>query len=295
MIKEMFKQNKSMNHFEENEAVLVKEGDHVAELFVELGINTEEIHPNILRKLKLLNKRTKTFKDEEKAIHIAQELFRYYEKNFPDKKFTDQEKKTILVGTVFTDIGKTGPRDATPEQEEIILDIYSVENIDRQPEEITLLQFMNKYFSGDAEKRLGTIITIEKISRNMTMREFYNLHPEWTLDIISGDGVPPEAIGAAAVHHALEGVNPQNIIGKDGRFTKYFGDNTSFSRDDKLIIVLDKYDAARRRGKMTHAQAIEFVRKKIKSNEQFAEDKEFEELLNNLGAMISRDKKIYEG
>lgn len=272
-----------------------KEKDRIAELFIELGISTEEIHPNILRKLKLLNERTQTFKDEEKAIHIAQELFRYYEENYPDKKFTDQEKKTVLVGTLFTDIGKTGPRDATSEQEEIILDIYSIENIDKPPEEITLLQFMNNNFPGDAEKRLETIETIEKISRNMTMREFYNLHPEWTLDIVSGDGVPPEAIGAAAAHHALEGVNPKNIINKDGRFTKYFGGNVSFSRDDKLIIILDKYDAARRRSKMTHAQAIEFVRKKIKSNEQFAGDEEFEELVNNLDAMISKNEKIYEG
>lgn len=276
-----------------NEVTLSKERDRMNELFLELGIDVENIHPNILRKLRLLNKETHTFRDEERAIHIAQALFRYYELNFPDQKFTDQEKKTVLVGTLFTDIGKTGPRNATPEQEKVILSIYNVENVFK-PEETTLLQFMQKYFPKDAEHRLATIETIEKVSRNMTMREFYNLHPEWTLEIISGDGVPLEAVGAAAAHHALEGVNPQYIIDKDSRFTKYFGDNISFSRDDKLIIILDKYDAARRRGKMTHAQAIEFVRNKIKSNEQFSSDSEFEELLDNLDMMISTDEKIYE-
>ena len=159
---------------------------------------------------------------------------------------------------------------------------------------VTLEQFVKEYFPEDVEKKLTVIETIEKITRDMTMREFYNLHSEWTLGIISGDGVPPEAIAAAAVHHALEGVNPQNIIGQDGRFTKYFGNNISFSRDDKLIIILDKYDAARRRGKMNHNQAIEFVRNKINSNEQFTGDTEFNELLNNLDAMISSDAKLYE-
>lgn len=276
-----------------NELTLTKERDHVAELFLELGIDIEKINPDILRKLRLLNRETQTFKDEERSIHIAQALFEYYEMNFPDRKFTYQEKKTVLVGTMFTDIGKTGPRNATLEQEKIILDIYGVENISK-PEETTLLQFMNKYFPKDTEEKLAIIETIEEVARDITMREFYNLHPEWTLGIISGDGVPLEAIGAAAAHHTLEGVNPQNIIGKDGRFTKYFGDNISFSRDDKLIIVLDKYDAARRRGKMTHGEAIEFVRRKIKANEQFSNDAEFEELLNNLNAMISANESIYK-
>ena len=276
-----------------DETALNKEGDPVADLFFNLGIDIEKINPLILRKLRLLNQETNTFKDEKMAIYIARALFRYYAENIPHKKFTDQEEKTVLVGTLFTDIGKTGPRNATPEQEKIILDIYNVENIFK-PEETTLLQFINKHFPDDAETRLVTIETIEKVARNMTMREFYNLHSEWTLKIISGDGVPLEAVAAAATHHMLEGINPEEIVGKDGRFTRYFGDNVSFSRDDKLIIILDKYDAGRRRGKLTHVQAIELIRNKIKGNEQFAEDEEFEELLDNLDTMIATSETIYE-
>jgi len=253
----------------------------------------KEVHPNIIRKLRLLNEKSETFKDEERSIHIARALFKYYEEKFPDKKFAEEEQRTVLIGTIFTDIGKTGPRDATHEQEKVILDIYNVENIIK-PEEITLVQFMSRYFPKDAERRLTTIETIKNVNRGMTMREFYNLHPEWTLEIISGDGVPLEAIAAAAAHHALEGVNPQDIIGQDGRFTKYFGENVSFDRAEKLIILLDKYDAFRRRGKKGHKEAIELVREKIRSNSDFAEDTEFEELLDNLDAIIMANGEVYE-
>ena len=277
-----------------NEVILVKERDHVAESFLKIGVDIEKIHPNILRKLRLLNKETQTFKDEEKAIRTAQALFLYYEVNFPNKKFTDQEKKTVLVGTIFTDIGKTGPRNATSEQEKLILSIFNIESREHGKEDLLSIQeYLQRYFPEDWDSRVKEL-SFMGLDSNMTMRRFWNMHTPWTLEIISGDGVPPEAIAAAAAHHALEGINPQNIIGKDGRFTKYFGDNISFSRDDKLIIILDKYYAARRRGKMTHVQAIEFIRKKIKSNEQFSDDSEFEELLSNLDAMISADERVYE-
>ena len=262
------------------------------ELFEELGLNMEKFNPNILRKLFLLNKRTEIFKDEERSVHVAHALFRYYEDKLPNERFTDEEKRTILIGTMFTDIGKTGPRDATPEQEEVILDIYNVENI-IDPKKITLAQFINDNFPEDADGRLTTLKEMG-IDGGIKMREFYNLHVKWTFEIISGDGVPPEAVATAATHHMLEGINPEEIVGKDGRFTRYFGDNVSFDRAEKLIIILDKYDAFRRRGKKEHKEAIELVRDKIRSNPNFAEDGEFEELLDNLDAMLSADERVYE-
>ena len=274
-----------------NEVTMIKERDRVAELFTKIGINIEKTNPNIIRKLRLLDRETKTFKDEEKAIHIAQALFKYYETKLPDKKFSKQEMKTVLIGTVFADIGKTGPRNATSEQEEVVLGIYNIENI-IDPNKITLAQFVGDNFPKDADNRLATLKELG-IDGNITMREFYNLHARWTLEIISGDGVPAEAVAAAATHHILEGINPEEIVGKDGRFTRYFGDNVSFDRAERLIIILDKYDAARRRGEKTHKEAIEFVRNKVKSNPDFSQDEEFGTLLNDLDAMISADSKIY--
>src|SRR3989338_1189642 len=87
------------------------ERDHMRELFKELGLDIEKMNPNIVRKLLLLNEKTGTFKDEERAIHLAQALFKFYEDNPPNQRFSALEKKTVLIGTMFTDIGKTGARD----------------------------------------------------------------------------------------------------------------------------------------------------------------------------------------
>lgn len=269
-----------------------KERDPIAELFFEVGVDIEKINPDIVRKLRLLNKETLTLKDEERAIRTARALFKYYQEKFPDNKFSDQEMRTVLVGTLFTDIGKTGPRNATPEQEEVVLDTYAVESI-IDPKKTTLEQFVRDNFPEDADSRMAAFKEIG-VEGDVTMREFYNLHSRWTLEIISGDGVPLEAVAGAASHHMLEDVNPEEIVGKDRRFTRYFGDNASFDRAEKLIIILDKYDAYRRRSKKDHKEAIELVRKRIESNPSFAGDEEFTSLLNNLDAMISADETIYE-
>src|SRR3989338_5024526 len=275
----------------ENEVTLTKERDHITKLFLELGIDIKAVHPNIVRKLRLLNEKTKKFfEDEEQALHLARMLFRYYEEKLPDGVFTEEEKRIVLVGTIFTDIGKTGPRDATPEQEELILSIFNVESKKPgQAETLSLQTYLQINFPDKYNNMIEKISVISGLSPEMTMRQFWNMHSQWTLDIISGDGVPSEAIAAAAAHHLLEGVNPEEIVGKDGRFTRYFGANISFDRPEKLIIILDKYYAARRRSDATHEEAIKFVSNKIKSNKWFSKDKEFEELLNNLDAMLLND------
>jgi hypothetical protein len=121
----------------------------------------------------------------------------------------------------------------------------------------------------------------------MTMREFWNLHSAWTLHVLQGDGVPMEAVPAAATHHILENVNPDSLIAEDGRFTKYFGKHASFERPEKLVILLDKYDAALRRGRCTHDQAIASLREVIANNHRFCGDHGFLELIEDLDKVMT--------
>jgi hypothetical protein len=89
-------------------------------------------------------------------------------------------------------------------------------------------------------------------------------------------------VPAAATHHILENVNPDSLVADDGRFTKYFGKHASFERPEKLVILLDKYDAALRRGRCTHDQAIASLRDVIGRNHRFRGDREFLELIEDL-------------
>jgi hypothetical protein len=105
------------------------------------------------------------------------------------------------------------------------------------------------------------------------------------LHVIQSDGVPSEAVPAAAAHHLLENVNPDAIVAEDGRFTKYFGEHASFERPEKLVILLDKYDALRRRGHGTHGDAIARLRAVIAASRRFAEDRTFFTLIEDLDAV----------
>jgi hypothetical protein len=108
----------------------------------------------------------------------------------------------------------------------------------------------------------------------------------WTLHILQGDGVPAEAVPAAATHHILENVSPDSLIAENGRFTKCFGKHAAFERPEKLVILLDKYDAALRRGRCAHDQAIASLREVIAKNHRFRGDHGFLELIEDLDEVM---------
>jgi hypothetical protein len=147
------------------------------------------------------------------------------------------------------------------------------------------MQFLRTYFPADAEERIRRFAALG-LDPKMPLREFWNLHSTWTLEIVEAGGVPPEVIPAAAAHHLLEDVNPGPIVAVDRRFTRSFGDNATFDRAEKLIIVLDKYDALRRRGGRTHDEAIAWLRDRVANNPHFRGDVELATLIADLDAVV---------
>jgi len=258
----------------------------LSDILTEVGLDIGEIAPRIVDRLELLNAGTHTLEDGIHAIEIAGKLFDFYKNNKPLESFNDVEKKIVLIGSIFSDIGKTGPPGTTDEQKHLITDMFGVENI-KNPQ-MSVKEFFEMYFEKTALDKLRIIQDLQ-LDPEMTMRSFWNLHSLWTLQIISGDGVPPEAIAGAAMHHIIEGVNPEDIFGIDSKFTKYFGDNAGFDRPEKLIIILDKYDAFRRRTNKTSQEAVESVRNIIKRNEMFKNDEDFKTLLDDLETIFHNE------
>jgi hypothetical protein len=81
-------------------------------------------------------------------------------------------------------------------------------------------------------------------------------------------------------------VNPDSIVANDGCFTKYTGEHSSFDRPEKLVILLHKYDAARRRGLRTHDEAIRWLRDVIAGDHRFCGDEAFFALIEDLDAVM---------
>ncbi len=251
----------------------------IIRIFAEIGLDLETISPDIVLRLKLLNAKTKFLEDEHQATHYARAVFDWYERNRQEQSWSDMEKRIVTVGTMFSDIGKTGPKSANIEQQKLIVEMYGIENVENPT--MPVANFIKEYFQ-DADERLSTFKSLG-LDPEMSMRSFWDLHVFWTLEIIGGDGVPPEAVIAAAVHHFVQGLNPQGMVGDDGRFKSEFGANRSFSRVEKLIILLDQYDAFRRRGRMNNERAIIAVRGYVGRSGKFANDAEFAELIDVIG------------
>jgi hypothetical protein len=251
----------------------------------DVGFDLDRIRPSILARMRILAETTETVNDCERGVRIANVVFHHYDVSKPLERFTDAEKRIVVIGTLFSDVGKSGPSEANPEQQHLVAEMFAVECV--IDETISVARFFESYFPADASDRARRFgASGLDLDPAMTMREFWNMHSAWTLHILRGDGVPMEAVPAAATHHLLENVNPDSLVADDGRFTKYFGKHASFERPEKLVILLDKYDAAVRRGHCTHDQAIASLRDVIGRNHRFCGDHGFLELIEDLAEVM---------
>src|ERR1019366_2850923 len=214
---------------------------------------------------------------------IANDIFRCFDVSKPLRRFPALERRIVVIGTLFSDVGKSGPAGASPDGQQLVAEMFAVERV--IDEKTSVARFFERQFPADAAHRARRFGALG-LDGAMTMRAFWNLHSAWTLHIIQGDGVPMEAVPAAATHHILENVNPDSLIAEDGRFTKYFGKHASFERPEKLVILLDKYDAALRRGHCTHDQAIAVSHEGLEKNHRFCGDYEFLELIEDLDVVM---------
>lgn len=240
--------------------------------------------------MRLLAEHSKTFDDARRMSSYAERFFRHYDTAKPKKAFSALERQTVVLACLFSDVGKTGPADADADDRRLVAEAFAVENVrdDTQP----VATFLRTYFPADAERRIARFTALG-VDPAISVREFWNLHSGWTLAIAEDAGLPLEAVAAAAAHHLLEDINPRAIVGADDRFTHRFGQNVSFDRAEKLVIVLDKYDAAIRRSGCTHDAAIAWLRDRLAKSTRFRDDEGFKELLADadvvFGAPVAGD------
>lgn len=247
------------------------------------GVDLGRVKPQILERVRLLSEVTETVKDCQRAADMAQLMFRYYEQEKPHARFSEVEQRTVVIGSLFSDIGKTGPESADAAGQRLVAEMFAVERV--PDDKMVVADFFRRYFPRDSAQRVQRFVALG-LDPSISMREFWNMHSAWTLRIMQGDGLPLEAVAAAATHHILENVNPDSIVAHDGRFTRYFGENERVDRPEKLVILLDKYDASRRRAQRSHEQAIEFLRTLIASNPHFGGDAEFFSLIDDLDVVL---------
>jgi hypothetical protein len=257
--------------------------ERLGSICAEVGFDLDSAKPLLVFRMRLLADLTETVDDSERMVSRAREVFRFHEAQRPDDAFTEVERRIVVLGCLLADIGKTGPSSADESGQRLVAEMFGVEGVldDKQP----VTRFFRTYFPADAEERTRRFVALG-LEPAMSMREFWNLHSVWTLEILEAADIAPEVIAAAATHHLLENVNPQDIVAADGTFTRSFGDNSTFDRAEKAIIVLDKYDALLRRAGRTHAQAITWLENRLENDATFRGDAEFLSLIADLDAAL---------
>lgn len=249
----------------------------------EVGFGLDRATPALVARIRLLAEHSETVADCERMVASAWRFFRYYEVAKPLEAFNEVERRIVVLGCVFSDIGKTGPGSADADAQRLVVEMFAVEGVRDETQPVA--QFLHTHFRAEADERIQRFAALG-LNPGMTIREFWNLHSVWTLEIVEAGGVPPEVVAAAATHHLLDDVNPHAIVGADRRFTRSFGDNSAFDRAEKLVVLLDKYDAVRRRGRQTHEQAIAWLRRRVESNRHFCADAELLKMIADLDAAL---------
>lgn len=246
------------------------------------GLQLELLDREIIERMELLMECSVTLDDCVRAMDLAEHVFDHYARS--STPFSEDEQKIVRIGSLLSDIGKTGPASANPEQRRLIARMFAIERV--RETQMPVVRFLHAHFPEEAPEYVERFRSLG-LDPAMTLREFWNLHSVWTLEVLEDTGVPREPVAAAAAHHLLEHVNPHAMVADDGHFTHHFGTNHSFDRPEKLVILLDKYDALRRRGQRDHAAAITWLRTLVGEHPRFGDDPEFRALIDVMDVVLT--------
>ena len=139
----------------------------------EIGLDIEKIRPDIISRLALLDQSTKVVEDEHNAIHLARAVFDWYRENKPEVSWVEREERAVVIGTLFSDIGKTGPRTANINQQKLITAIYAIDSKDwgGGEDKLSVAKYLEKYFPDDYLERVRIYMSIG-LDPEMVMRKF---------------------------------------------------------------------------------------------------------------------------
>ncbi len=230
-------------------------------LFQEAGLDPDTIDTRLLERFALLDEKTPVLDDERLMMQYADKVFDYCDRVDSENAMDVYGRRVVRLGTLLADIGKTGPLDATPEQQTLVTEMYAIDEPFDGNKSVT--EYLETFFPNEYQARMETFKTL-KLDPDMTMRDFWNMHAKWSFDLVSMGKAPDEIAYTAAIHHLLEGVDPVGID-KNGEFIGLQKPRPIDQREI-FVILLDKYDARRRRGGVDHATAIAYLYDRVTNN-----------------------------
>ena len=165
-------------------------------------------------------------------------------------KLDADSRRDMSIAAYLHDIGKSGPFDAPQATQEAIVKLYAVENV-ADPDQTIAETARTNFSSEDAESMLTRLGSCGLRSHD-TMRAFWDRHGYWTHDILEADSedIPVRARVIAGSHHVDRGIDPY----------EFSSDDYVDMLENRILIAVDKYQAAVARSQKTHGEAMEMVK-----------------------------------
>ena len=165
-------------------------------------------------------------------------------------KLDADSRRDMSIAAYLHDIGKSGPFDAPQATQEAIVKLYAVENV-ANPDQTIAETARTNFSSEDAEsilERLGSC----GLRSTDTMRAFWDRHGYWTHDILEADSedIPVRARVIAGSHHMDRGIDPY----------EFSSDEYVDMLENRILMAVDKYQAAVARSQKTHGEAMEIIK-----------------------------------
>lgn len=255
----------------------------------------ESLHEDIFDRLILLEKESK-FNEDSRRIERGMEnvlslLEERYAKQYPEH-LSKEKRMDARKAAILHDIGKSGPIDATPEEQEAIVKIFACENI-RNPE-ILVEEEVAEIFNANQIEAVRRTLEKYDIGGETTMRQFWDKHAYWTHDILEQypQGLSEHTRIIAGSHHTDHGVNPYNLPEDQVPLAaNIIGtlENYIEALEGRALIVLDQYEASIRRSGLPHKEALSRVRNTLV---KYAND-ELLKLVFDAIDELEKDEKIF--
>ena len=165
-------------------------------------------------------------------------------------KLDADSRRDMSIAAYLNDIGKSGPFDAPQSTQEAVVKLYAVENV-ADPQQTIAETARTNFSAEDAAsilERLGSC----GLHSHDTMRAFWDRHGYWTHDILEADAedIPIRARVVAGSHHVDRGIDPY----------EFSSDEYVDMLENRILIAVDKYQAAVARSQKTHAEAMEIIK-----------------------------------
>ena len=159
-------------------------------------------------------------------------------------------RRDMSIAAYLHDIGKSGPFDAPQSTQEAVVTLYAVENV-ADPHQ-TIAETARTNFSSDDAESLLTRLGSCGLRSTDTMRAFWDRHGYWTHDILEADAddIPSRARVVAGSHHMDRDIDPYKLSS---------GDYVTML-EHRILMAVDKYQAAVARGHKTHGEAMAILK-----------------------------------